>query len=141
MTTESRPVPVRTNENEFLVWTNPGPSDFSYIPERVRFTTDRTTQTVYVWDYSCAMHTDMSMYLCLRDPYSSPDFLKGAAKRANDGLCRMVESHFLQSFKRNRLPREERIILENLLNQDWSWLDSHVEVTGWLGDYQKAMGI
>jgi hypothetical protein len=111
------------------------------MPERIRFTADRTTQTIYVWDYSSAMHTDMSMYLGLRDPYSSPDFLKGAAKRANDELYRMAESHFLQSFKRNRLPREERVILKNLLNQDWSWLDRYVDVTGWLEDYQKAMGI
>ncbi len=141
MTTESHPVMVHINGKKFHLWTNPVPSDFSSIPERLRFTADRTTQTIYVWDYSCAMYTDMSKYLGLRDPYSSPDFLKGAAKRANDGLYWMVESHFPQSFKRNRLPREERSILENLLNQDWSWLDSHVEVTEWLGGYQKAMGI
>ncbi len=135
MTTESRPVPARINGNEFLVWTNPVPSDFSSMPERVRLTADRTTQAVYVWYSSCAMH------LGLHDPYSSPDLLKGAAKKRSDGLYRMLESHFLQSFKRNRLRKEERIILENLLNQAWSWLDKYVDIAGWLEDYRKAMGI
>ena len=141
MATEGRPVLVHINGKKFHLWTNPGPSHFSSLPERVRFTVDRTTQTVYVWDYSCAMHTDMSMHLGLHDPYSSPNFLKGAAKRGSDGRFLMVESHFLQSFKRNRLPKEERIILENLLRQDWSWVNQYMEVTGWLDSYRKAMGV
>ncbi len=141
MTTESRPVLVHINGKKFLVWTNPVPSDFSSMPERVRFTADRTTLSVYVWDYSSAMHTDMSMYLGLHDPYSSPDFLKGAAQKGADGLYRMLESHFLQSFKRNRLPREERVILEDLLREDWSWVNEYMEVTGWLEAYRKAMGV
>jgi hypothetical protein len=141
MTTENSFAICNVNGKNINLWTNPGPSDFTYIPTRVRFTADRTTEAVYVWDYSWAMHTDMSMYLGLRDPYSSPDFLKGAAQRSSDGRFLMVESHFLQSFKRNRLPRGERLILENLLNQDWSWLDRHVVVTGWLKDFQIAMGI
>ncbi len=141
MSTESRPVLLHINGKKFHLWTNPGPSDFSSMPEWVRFTADRTTLSVYVRDYTCAMPTSMSMYLGLHDPYSSPDFLKGAAPKRADGVFRMVESHFLQSFKRNRLPREGSVILKNLLNQDWSWPDKYVDVAGWLEDYQKAMGI
>jgi hypothetical protein len=129
------------NGKNLSLWTNPGPPDFIFIPARIRFTADRTTRAVYVWDYSCAMHTDMSMYLGLRDPYSSPDFLKGAAQKGSDGRFFMVESHFLQSFKRTRLPKEERTILENLLGHDWSWINRYVEVTGWLEDYRTGMGI
>ena len=107
----------------------------------VRFTADRTTGNVYVWDYSSAMHTDMSLHLGLHDTYSSSDFLKGAAKRGLDGRYRMVESHFLQAFRRSRLTKEERIILENLLHQDWSWANQYVEVTGWVDCFWKPRAI
>jgi hypothetical protein len=67
--------------------------------------------------------------------------LKGASRRGQDGKYRMVESHFLQAFKRSHLTKEERNILTNLLAQDWSWVDQYMEVTGWLETYWEAMGI
>jgi hypothetical protein len=141
MKTETRSTLCDINGKQFRLWTNPVPSDLRQTPEVVRFTADRTTGNVYVWDYSCAMHTDMSLYLGLHDPYCSEDFLKGAAKRGIDGRYRMVESHFLQAFRRSRLTKEERTILENLLRQDWSWVSLYVEVAGWLDGFQKARGI
>lgn len=129
------------NGKQFRLWTNPDESDLKQTPELVRFTVDLISRKVYVWDYTCAMHTDMSMRLGLQDPYSSPNFLKGASRRGQDGKYRMVESHFLQSFKRSRLTKDERNILRNLLEQDWSWVNSYMEVTGWLESYRKARGM
>jgi hypothetical protein len=106
VTTESSFALRDVNGKNISFWTNPDPPDSIFIPTRIRFTAYRTTRAVYVWDYSCAMHSDMSLLLGLRDLYSSPDFLKDAAQRRNNGKFLMVESHFLQSFKRNRLPRE-----------------------------------
>lgn len=126
---------------QFPLWTNPDASDLKKAPELVRFTVDSTCGKVYVWDYTCAMHTDMSMYLRLNDPYSSPNFLKGASKRGPDRKYHMVESHFLQAFKRSHLTNEERNILKNLLEKDWTWVDPFMGVTEWLESYRKAMGL
>ena len=133
--------PCNMNGKQFSLWTNPDASDLKQTPELVRFTVDRVSGKVYVWDYSCAMHTDMSSHLGLKDPYSAPNFLKGASRRGQDGKYRMVESHFLQSFKRGHLTKEERSILGNLLQEDWSWVNQYMEVTEWLESYQQAMEI
>jgi hypothetical protein len=141
MSRDSTRTSCTINGKHFILWTNPGEFDLKHTPDLVRFTADGTSRVLYVWDYSCAMHTDMSMQLGLSDPYSSPNFLKGASRRGQDGKYRMVESHFLQSFKRSHLTQAERNILRNLLNQDWSWMNQYMEVTEWLASYRKAMGI
>jgi hypothetical protein len=141
MAVESRSTTCNINGKLFRLWTNPDELDLKETPELVRFTVDQVQGTVYVWDYACAMHTDMSIFLGLNDSYSSPDFLKGAARRGQDGKYRMVESHFLQSFRRGHLINEERNILRNLLGHDWSWVNQYIEVTAWLESYRKAMGI
>ena len=138
---ESSSTSCKVNGKQFSLWTNPDESDLKQTPELVRFTVDGVGGKVYVWDYTCAMHTDMSMYLGLNDPYSSPNFLKGASRSGPDGKYRMVESHFLQSFKRGHLTNEERSILGNLLQEDWSWVNQYMEVTEWLESYQQAMEI
>lgn len=129
------------NGKRCALWINPDASDLKMTPELIRFTADRARGKVFVWSYTDAMHTDMSSFLGSNDPDSSPDFLKGAASRGHDGKYRMVESHFLQSFRRGHLTNEERNILTNLLDQDWSWVNQYIEVTAWLGSYRKAMGI
>ncbi|MGO9569299.1 MAG: hypothetical protein ACLP5H_17320 [Desulfomonilaceae bacterium] len=141
MAEESSSTICNINGKQFRLWTNPDASDLKKAPDLVRFTADGTCGAVYVWDYTCAMHTDMSMHLRLNDCYSCSDFLKGALRRGPDGKYRMVESHFLQSFKRPRLTNEEQNILINLLEQDWSWVNQYMEVTGWLESYRRAMGI
>lgn len=120
MAEESSTTLCNMNGKQFCLWTNPDESDLKQTPELVRFTVDRGSGNVYVWDYTCAMHTDMSSHLGLKDPYSSSNFLKGASRRGQDGTYRMVESHFLQSFKRSHLTNEERNILKNLLNKTGS---------------------
>ena len=141
MQTESHSTKCNINGEQFLLWTNPDESDLRQTPQLVRFTVDGTSRNLYVWGYTCAMHTDMSMHLDLKDPYSSPNFLKGASRRGHDGKYRMVESHFLLAFKRSHLSTEERSILSNLLEQDWAWVDQYMEVTEWLESYRRAMGI
>lgn len=141
MAAQSHSTVCNMNGKQFCLWINPRTSALKQTPELVRFTADSIRGKVYVWAYPCAMHTDMSLQLGLKDPYSSPNFLKGASRRGADGKHRMVESHFLQSFKRGHLTNEERSILRNLLQQDWSWVNQYMEVTQWLASYRKAMGI
>lgn len=129
------------NGKKFQLWINPDEAELLHLPDLVRFTADRMTRKAYVWDYTCAMHTDMSVHLGLNDPYSSPNFLKGASQRGQDGIYRMVESHFLKAFKMSHLTREEREILTNLLDQDWSWVNRYMEVTQWLEPYRRIVTI
>jgi hypothetical protein len=141
MPRESHSTICNINGKQFLLWANPDESDLKQTPDLVRFTVDRACRKVYVWDYTCAMHTDMSIHLGLADPYSSPNFLKGVSRRGPDGKYRMVESHFLQAFKSSHLTEEERKVLRNLLRQDWSWVNQYMEVTAWLESYKERMGI
>jgi hypothetical protein len=141
MTRECHSIVCNIIGKQFLLWANPDESDLNQTPDLVRFTVDHASRKVYVWDYTCAMHTDMSIHLGLEDPYSSPNFLKGASRRGPDGKYRMVESHFLQAFKSSHLTREERDVLGNLLEQDWSWVNKYMEVTKWLESYKEKMGI
>jgi hypothetical protein len=141
MARESHSTECNINGKQFVLWANPDELDLKQAPDLVRFTVDLASREVYVWDYTCAMHTDMSIHLGLEDPYSSPNFLKGASRRGPDGKYCMVESHFLQGFKRSHLTSEERNVLESLLGQDWSWVNQYMEVTAWLESYKERMGI
>jgi hypothetical protein len=76
VTTESSFAICDVNWKSFELWINPGPSDLTMIPDRIRFTADRAMQTLHVWDYSCAMHTDISMYLGLHEDQSNSDSIK-----------------------------------------------------------------
>jgi hypothetical protein len=141
MAKESQSTICELNEKRFHLWTNPSESDLNEAPDLVRFTADLVGRRLYVWDYTCAMHTDMSIYLGLKDPYSSPSFLKGASRRDTDGKFHMVESHFLQGFKKSHLTGGERDILKSLLQQDWSWVNHYMEIKQWMESYRKAIGI
>lgn len=141
MAGESYSTVCNINGKQFHLWINPDESDLKQTPDLVRFTIDLAGRKVNVWDYTCAMHTDMSIHLGIEDPYSSPNFLKGASRRSPDGKYRMVESHFLQASKSSHLTREERNVLRNLLEQDWTWVNQYMEVTEWLESYTETLGI
>ena len=132
---------VANQESSLRIWTNPTGSEFDSLRDVVRFTAVFTIRKVYVWDYSLACHTDVSTHLQLEDTYDSPYFLKGAAVRQADGRFTMFQSHYLESFKRSRLTREERLILESLLDEDWSWVNQYVEVTTWLKAFRMRLSL
>ena len=131
-----------TNEEPLLrIWTNPSGEEVAQLPDVVRFTAVRDSGRVYVWDYSLACHTDISAHLHLKDTYDSPYFLKGHAMRKPDGTFVMFQSHFLESFRPSRLTREERSILESLLDEDWLWVNQYLTVTPWLEAFRTRLGL
>jgi hypothetical protein len=132
---------ISKQENPLRLWTNPVASELDELPEIVRFTAVLSVRKNYLWDYFAACHTDISVYLQLQDRYDSAYFLKGAAIRQTEGRFTMFQSHFLESFKRSRLTRQERAIVGNLLGQDWSWVNEYVEVNVWLKAFGKRIGL
>ena len=129
---------VSSNGKFFEVWTNPSLSELSEIGEVVRFTADCRTCNLYVWNFSAGHHADVSSALELEGTFSSLDFLKGAACKGINGTYRMHDSDFLKSFI-GRLTGSERKFLTELLNNDWSWVDRYIEVTGKLRSFREAL--
>ncbi len=52
----------------------------------------------------------------------------------------MVGSDFLTSFI-GKMTSKDRIFLNNLLNQDWGWIDNYIKVTGWIDSLKEKLGI
>ncbi len=131
------PIVVRSNGKTFKVWTNPSLSELLEIGPLVRFTADNKTRNVYVWEFNSGRHGNVSVGLKLDDPFDSLDFLKGhAAKKDNGTYYEMVGSDFLRSFV-GKLTAQDKIFLANLLNQQWDWLGSYIQVTGWLHSFAE----
>ncbi len=134
------PVVVSANGRTFKLWTNPSLSDLPKIGPLVRFTADNKTRNVYVWDFSSGHHGNVSTGLGLQDPYNSLDFLRGHAAQKDDGAYEMIGSDFLQSFL-GRLTGKDKVFLTNLLNQQWDWVDSYIQVTGWLHSFGVRLSL
>jgi hypothetical protein len=134
------PVVVSANGRTFELWTNPSFSELPKIGPLVRFTADNKTRNVYVWDFSSGHHGNVSTGLRLEDPYNSVDFLRGHAEQKDDGAYEMIGSDFLQSFV-GRLTGKDRVFLTNLLHQQWDWVDSYIQVTGWLHSFGVRLSL
>jgi hypothetical protein len=52
----------------------------------------------------------------------------------------MVGSDFLQSFV-GKLDSKEKVFLNNLLNQDWSWIDDYIKITKWMSSFRERLGL
>lgn len=132
---------VANQKSPLRIWTNPTGSELDELPNVVRFTAVLSVKELHVWDYGAACHTDISAHLQLQDQYDSPSFLKGAAMRQANGRLQMFQSHYLESFKRNRLTQGERSIVATLLDEDWSWVNQYVGVFAWLEAFRTRLGL
>jgi len=129
---------INTNGKSFDVWMNPESEEFAHIGEVVRFTADRKTHSLYVWNFSAGHHGDVSVGMGLGDSAGSILFLKGAATKTGEGAYVMSGSDFLQSFV-GRMTGAEKKFLSNLFNQDWDWVDRYIEVTEWLNRCRERL--
>ncbi len=68
------------------------------------------------------------------------DFLRGHAGKNDDGTYEMVGSDFLNSFV-GKMTGKEKVFLNNLLNQDWGWVDDYIEVTRWIDLFRNRYGL
>lgn len=118
------------------MWSNPRACEFVTMPGSIRFTADNRSQTIYVWDFGQAYHTDISIALGFKDTFGALDFLKGHARRNSHDEYEMVGSDFLESIIR-RSCGKDRVYLLKLITQDWSWLSEYVTVGNYLNVLRK----
>ena len=134
------PVLVSANAKSFQVHTNPSSSELLKIGPLVRFTANNANKVIYVWNYYDGFHAHVSIGLKLSENFSSLDFLRGHAGKNDDGTYEMVGSDFLTSFI-GKMTSKDRIFLNNLLNQDWDWVNDFIKVTGWIDSFGKRLGL
>jgi hypothetical protein len=127
MTTE--PILVTVTEKPFYVYTNPSFSKLLEIGPLLRFTAYNKNKIIYVWNYYSGFHTHVSVGLKFLENFNSVDFLRGHAGNNNDETYKMVGSDFLTSFI-GKMTNKDKVFLNNLLNQDWGWVDDYIKITG-----------
>ena len=127
---KTRAINNSLNQN-FVVVVNPVKDDFTVLGNVVRFTADNRTKTVYAWAFSSGHHSDVSLGLKLKDTYSCPEVLRGAAEKTGSHY-EFVASDFLASFRKNPGEDDRRFLIQ-MLTKDWSWVDEYIVVTPYLG--------
>ena len=123
--------------NPLTVWLNPCSNDLELMPELIRFTADYQAKNIYAWDFTLGYHSDVSSAFSLNDTFGSSDFLKGHARRNQNGLYEMVGSDFLESFKRKLTPAD-RALLVDLLQKDWTWISGFINGNEWLELFRQS---
>ncbi len=138
MTTE--PILVSIADKPFHVFTNPSFSELSNIGPLLRFIANNGNKVIYVWNFDDGFHSHVSIGLKFSENFSSSDLLRGHAEKNDNGTYEMVGSNFLDSFFEKRT-NKEKIFLNNLLNQDWAWVDDYIKITGWMSSYRERLGL
>lgn len=124
---------------EFFVVVNPVRDDFSLMGDVVRFTADNRTKTVYAWPFNSGHHSDVSRGLKLKDSYSCPEVLRGAAQKEGSRY-EFVASDFFASFRKNPGEDDRRFLIQ-MLAKDWSWVNEYIVVTPHLGKLERAFDL
>jgi hypothetical protein len=131
-------IKVSAKGRSFKVFVTPDQSQLQKIGNALRFTADNKAKVLHVWNYDAAVHAEVSSALKLSDTARSTDLLKGSATQKSDGSYALKDLHFVESFATDWTV-SDRKFLSQLLNQDWSWVDSSIRVTEWLSALNEAM--
>ena len=134
------PITIFTNQKSFHVFTNPSFSELSEIAPLVRFTANNANKVIYVWNFYDGFHAHVSIGLKFSENFSSLDFLRGHAGKNDIENHEMVGSDFLQSFV-GKMVGKEKIFLNNLLNQDWDWVDDYIKISKWMNSFTGRLGL
>jgi hypothetical protein len=124
-------VPGKGNIEVFI---NPSSKDRKVLGDIVRFTLDNKAKKVYAWRYDEAHHVDVSKGIGLKHKFNNPDMLTGAATWSG-GKWIFSSSDFLKDFK--KMLGSEREFIEELLNNDWSWANTYIDVDTTLDKLRK----
>ena len=128
-----------SRNEEFTVYANPTENVLHILGNRIRFTADNRSKTVYMWPFSSGHHADVSIGLKLKDSYSCADVFRGAAVLEN-GEYRFVSSDFLSSFR--KYPGEDdRQFLIQMFSKDWSWVDEFIKLSPYIGDLEQRFDL
>ena len=134
----SEPILISSSNKPFHVFTNPSFSELSGIAPLVRFTANNGNKVIYVWNFYEGFHAHVSIGLKFTDNFSSLDFLRGHAGKKDSGTYEMAGSDFLNSFV-GKMTSKDKVFLNNLLNQDWDWVDDYIEVTKWISSFRERL--
>lgn len=129
---------ISAKGKSFKVFVTPDQSQLRKIGNVLRFTADNQAKVLHVWNYDAAVHSEVSSALKLRDTTFSTNLLRGSAIQKSDGSYALNDLHFPKSFATD-WTISDRQFLSQLLNQDWSWVDSSIRVTDWLSGLNEAM--
>ena len=138
MTTE--PIWVSVADKSFPVFTNPTFPELSKIGPKVRFIANNGNKVVYVWNFCDGFHTQVALALKLTENFSLSDLLRGHAEKKDNGTYEMVGSNLLDSFL-EKMTKRDRVLLDDLMNQDWSWVDDYIKITGWMSSYRESLAL
>jgi hypothetical protein len=138
LTTE--PILISFNDKSFHVFTNPSLSELSKIGPLVRFTANNGNKIIYVWNFYDGFHAQVSIGLKFLETFSSTDLLRGHAGKNDNGTYEMVGSDFLNSFV-GKMTSKDKVFLNNLLNQDWDWVDDYIKITKWMSSFRERLGL
>jgi hypothetical protein len=136
----NEPLLVSITEKPFYVYTNPSFSELLEIGPLLRFTANNKNKIIYVWDYYHGFHAQVSVGLKFLETFNSTDFLRGHAGKNDNEIYQMVGSDFLNSFV-GKMTNKDKVFLNNLLNQNWDWVDNYIKITGWMNSYRERLGI
>ncbi|MDR3613067.1 MAG: hypothetical protein P4L53_05855, partial [Candidatus Obscuribacterales bacterium] len=101
----------------------------------VRFFANNANKVIYVWNFYDGFHSQISISLKFLENFSSSDLLRGSAGKNDDGHYEMVGSQFLNSFV-GKMTNKDKVFLNNLLNQDWDWVDDYIKITKWMSSFK-----
>ena len=107
------------------VFKNPTSRDKKSLGNIIRFTAYNKTKTVYAWVYDQAHHHDVSKAVGIKHRFNDPDLLTGVATWKG-GKWVWSSSDFLKDFK--KMVGSEGEFLDGLLNNDWSWVTSFLDL-------------
>ena len=138
MTTE--PMSVSLDDKPFPVFTNPTFPELSRIGHKIRFIANNGNKVIYVWNFNDGFHTQLALALKLTENFSPSDLLRGHAEKKDNGTYEMVGSNLLDSFL-EKMTKRDRVLLDDLMNQDWSWVDDYIKITGWMSSFRESLAL
>ena len=124
------------NKGNIEVYINPTQKDYKVLGNIIRFTLDNKTNKVYAWRYDEAHHVDVSKGVGIKHEFNNPDMLTGAATWKS-GKWVFSSSDFLKDFK--KMVSSEGEFLTALLDNDWSWANSYIDVDTTLDKLREYM--
>lgn len=137
---KTEPLLVTITEKPFYVYTNPTFSELSKIGPLIRFFANNGNKVVYAWNFYDGFHAQVSVGLKFLETFNSTNLLRGHAGKNDNGYYEMVGSDFLNSLV-GKMTSKEKIFLNNLLNQDWGWVDDYIKITGWTDSFRERLGL
>jgi hypothetical protein len=137
---KNEPLLVTLTERPFYVYTNPSFPKLSEIGPVIRFFANNGNKTIYAWNYYDGFHAQVAIGLKFLETFNSRNLLRGHSGKNNAGYHQMVGSDFLSSFL-GKMTNKNKIFLNDLLSQNWDWVEKYIKISEWMDSYRKRLGL